>query len=309
MITIAVFFDFSKAFDSVVHKILIFKLKAIGFGDLAVLTRDWFTATIDWIVSYLKDRLQAIRIDNSGISDWKEISSGVPQGSVLGPLLYSIYITDLGVLLKHLFYADDLVVYLTCKPCDIESSVRILNEEIAIILKWCIINGLKLNPNKTKAVIFGSAQKLADVQCEVIPNIVVNDTIVDYCKSVNYRGVILQDTLIWSLQITEVCKSSMRVLAQLKMNGDVFSLFVRERLVTTLIYPIFDYCAAIYTDITGQQQIRLQRKLNACVRYIFKISKYEHVTQYYTELRWLKLSSRRKFFLSCLIYKALYLNQ
>ncbi|CAG5075471.1 Protein of unknown function [Cotesia congregata] len=93
------------------------------------------------------------------------------------------------------------------------------------------------------------------------------------------------------------------------MNGDVFSLPVRKRLVTTLIYSIFDYCAAIYTDITGQQQIRLQRKLNTCVRYIVKISKYEHVTQYYTELRWLTLSSRRKFFLSCLIYKALYLNQ
>ncbi|CAG5093611.1 Protein of unknown function, partial [Cotesia congregata] len=88
---------------------------------------------------------------------------------------------------------------------------------------WCIINGLKLNPNKTKAVIFGSAQKLADVQCEVIPNIVVNDTIVDYCKSVNYRGVILQDTLIWSLQITEVCKSSMRteILEPRLRRGDI----------------------------------------------------------------------------------------
>ncbi|XP_074106892.1 uncharacterized protein LOC141532456 [Cotesia typhae] len=158
-------------------------------------------------------------------------------------------------------------------------------------------------------VIFGSAQKLADVHREVIPNTVVNDTVIDYCKSVKYLGIILEETLTWSLQITDICKRSMRVLAQLKMNGDVFSLPIRKRLVTTLIFPIFDYCAAVYTDITGQQQIRLQRKLNACVRYIVKISKYEHVTQYYADLRWLTIGSRRKFFLSCLIYKALYLNQ
>ncbi|XP_074096670.1 uncharacterized protein LOC141525879 [Cotesia typhae] len=149
------------------------------------------------------------------------------------------------------------------------------HEEISVILEWCTKNGLKLNPNKSKAVIFGSAQKLADVHREVIPNTVVNDTVIDYCKSVKYLGIILEDTSTWSLQITDICKRSMRVLAQLKMNGDVFSLPIRKRLVITLIFPIFDYCAAVYTDITGQQQIRLQRKLNACVRYIVKISKFE----------------------------------
>ncbi|XP_044587657.1 uncharacterized protein LOC123267180 [Cotesia glomerata] len=87
------------------------------------------------------------------------------------------------------------------------------------------------------------------------------------------------------------------------------SFSVRKRLITTLIFPVFDYCAAVYTDLTGQQQLRLQHKLNACVRYIFKVSRFEHVTRYYKELCWLTLRSRRSFFMSCLIYKALYLEQ
>lgn len=126
MITIAVLFDLSKAFDSVILDILIHKLKAMGFAN----------SVIDWITSYLKGRLQAVRVDNIGMSAWKETISGVPQGSVLGPLFYSIYVIDLGALLKrckHLFYADDLAIYLNCKTCDINSCITTPNDEIKII--------------------------------------------------------------------------------------------------------------------------------------------------------------------------------
>ncbi|CAD6222094.1 GSCOCG00011716001-RA-CDS [Cotesia congregata] len=166
-----------------------------------------------------------------------------------------------------------------------------------------------MNLSKMKAMIFGTVFKLVDLQHVPVPNIVINDTVIDYCKSVRYLGVVLEDTLTWSLQVSEICKKTMIILAQLKMNGKAFSFAVRKRLVTTLIFPVFDYCAAVYTDLTAQQQLRLQRKLNACVRYIFKLSRFEHVTRYYKELCWLTLSSRRTFFMSCLIYKALYLQQ
>lgn len=106
--------------------------------------------------------------------------------------------TDLGCLLnrcKHLFYSDDPVIYLEYKLCDIVNCVSILNEEISIISEWCFKNGLKINHCKMKAMIFGIAFKLADLNHVDLPNIVINNTVINYCKSVKYLEVMLEDTL------------------------------------------------------------------------------------------------------------------
>lgn len=87
--------------------------------------------SIDWMPSYLKDRIQAVRDSNGGMSTWMNNLSGVSHGSVLGPLLYFIYVTDWGLLLRncnHLFYADDLVIYRYCKLNDIVKYMNALNE-------------------------------------------------------------------------------------------------------------------------------------------------------------------------------------
>ncbi|CAD6222083.1 GSCOCG00011710001-RA-CDS, partial [Cotesia congregata] len=188
--------------------VLVFKLKAMGFS---------YTVS-DWILSYLKSKLQAVRNSSGKTTVWKNVLCGMPQGSVLGPLLYSIYVTDLGLLLKrcmHHFYADDLVIYLNCRLCDIATWVNTLNEEIAIVSEWCVKNGLNMNRGKMKAMIFGTVFKLADLQHVPVPNTIINNTVIGYCKSVKYLGVVLEDTLTWSLQVNEICKSTMRILAQL----------------------------------------------------------------------------------------------
>lgn len=102
-----------------------------------------------------------------------------------------------------------------------------------------------------RAIIFGTPRKLVDLPSTSIQNIVLDGRITNYCKSVKYLGVILDDTLSWLLQTSEVCKRSMRVLSQLKMNGDVFSMNAKK-LVITLVSPIFDYCAVVFMDFTGQ---------------------------------------------------------
>ncbi|CAG5073082.1 Protein of unknown function [Cotesia congregata] len=151
-----------------------------------------------------------------------------------------------------------------------------------VISEWCAKNKLNLNCNKTKAVIFGTPHRVAELESVSVPCIAVDSNVIGYYKSVKYLGVILENTLTWSLQFTNMCNKSMRTLAQLKMNGGIFNLQLRKKLVSTLIFPIFDYCAAIYTDNTRQ---------------------------YYKDLHWLTLKTRREFFLACFIYKALHVNQ
>ncbi|CAD6226337.1 GSCOCG00011878001-RA-CDS [Cotesia congregata] len=136
LVTIAVFFDFTKAFDCIDHHLLLEKLKRLNLS----------AGVSQWFSLYLSGRRQAVKLDDA-LSSWNSVKCGVPQGSVLGPLLYAIFVTELGDLIdcKHLFYADDLVIYSSCKLNDIDRVAENLNGTILVIVTWCCNNLLRLN--------------------------------------------------------------------------------------------------------------------------------------------------------------------
>ncbi|XP_011858459.1 PREDICTED: uncharacterized protein LOC105556015 [Vollenhovia emeryi] len=233
MVTVSVFFDFSKAFDCVSHRLLITKLAALGFSN----------SVLHWLGSYLSDRCQAVRDTSSGnVSSFIEMGSGVPQGSVLGPLLFSLFLFDFRHVLQHY---------------------------IERIIFWTLESKLRLNPGKSKAVIFGTARYLNCILSEDLPAIRVNGVEVTFSDSIESDlGVRLMSNLSWEGHVSKIVKKVSCIIHQLKLCKDLFPRCVRHSLVQTLVLPHFDYCCVLLTDITGVQNAKLQRSLNTCVRFI-----------------------------------------
>ena len=150
LVTGAVFIDLAKAFDTVDHQLLLTKLENIGLDVNAVA----------WFKSYLSNRSQVTAI-NQSYSSPRPVPVGVPQGSILGPLLFLVYINDLSNCMKHckiMQYADDTLIYYSAKsPQDIEI---ILNEDLKSASTWFNDNLLTLNYTKSKFVLFGSSRRL-----------------------------------------------------------------------------------------------------------------------------------------------------
>ena len=147
---LAAYIDFRKGFDCVQHSTLISKLKQAGLHKSAT----------DWLGSYLSNRSQRV-LANDTYSNYLSIKQGVPQGSVLGPLFYIVYANDLCELLTNCgmaIYADDTVLYTSNK--DFLISVSKLQVDMVNLEKWCGKNGIMINTDKTKLMIFGSPARL-----------------------------------------------------------------------------------------------------------------------------------------------------
>ena len=147
-LTALVALDFSKAFDTINHKLLYTKLIFYGFSNSAV----------DFIKSYLTGRQQKVHIDDS-VSSAEDVTSGVPQGSILGPLLFILYTNELFNHIKDCkvqAYADDTQIYLNFKPDRIEEAQNKLNSDLEKINKLSLKHNIKLNPNKSHLIVFGN---------------------------------------------------------------------------------------------------------------------------------------------------------
>ncbi|KAM3961990.1 uncharacterized protein ACR2FA_003881 [Aphomia sociella] len=187
-LTILVLIDFSNAFNTVDHDILLALLSYLGISSPA----------IDWFATYLRGRRQAVRIDQN-LSDWYDLDAGVPQGGILSPLLFSLFINFITKALKcsyHL-YADDLQLYHLTDVDGFVEATDELNSGLSHIFNWASRFGVSVNPDKCHAIILGSSQQLSKLNLISVPPIVVNNRPIPYESQVKDLGLIFDNSLSW----------------------------------------------------------------------------------------------------------------
>jgi hypothetical protein len=176
-----------------------------------------------------------------------------------------------------------------------------VNEDIAAIEGWVAYNGLRLNAGKTKAVLLGSARFVNAIPSTSIA-LYLDGGLIELTDTVRNLGLNLASTLNWGCQVRSVSSKVNGVLWRLKYCKGGLSLPLRVRLITSLAFPLLDYCAGVLTDLTGQQRLKLKRLLNTCVRFIFDLRRDEHVSPWFERLGWLSADDRREYLICSLIF-------
>ena len=294
MVTVMVLLDYSKAFDTVIHPLLLAILRHLKFSE----------PSIKWFEAYLGHRQQSVIGDEKN-SSWANNPLGVPQGSILGPLLYSLYtfaITSVIRFCKYHLYADDLQIYVSCKPCDLAITVAKINEDILRLQDWSKLHGLKINANKTQCIIVGPT---GNINLKTTPKISVMGEEIPYVKKVKNLGIIIDDTLSFTPQVSAICQKVFLTLHHLYKFKANTPTETRLKLVKTLVMPLFDYCDFLYCDLDADNLYRLQKSQNSAVRYILDVKRREHITPHYVKLGLLKIRERHELHSLVITYKIL----
>jgi hypothetical protein len=283
-----VFIDLSKAFDTVDHNIL---LKKLDFYGIRGLPFEWFT-------SYLSNRKQFVCVDNV-FSDELHISCGVPQGSVLGPLLFLIYINDFSLCSKlldfHLF-ADDANLFYKDNTSNFQTN---LNSELDKVYVWLCSNKLSLNVSKSNFVIFHSRQRKIDNNLEIF----INHERLNQEQSIKYLGIMIDSNLSWKSHINYTAKKVKRNIGIISKLRNYVSLSTLKRLYYALVYPFLTYGILVWGctyQTTLQPLFILQKK---AVRILTNSSFHEHTSPLFKDMNFLKLCDLVSFHIALFTYK------
>lgn len=266
--TILVLLDFSKAFDTVNHQLLSAK-----FNNFFHFSKP----SIKLLTSYLSKRSQFVLL-NGVSSDFAPIVSGVPQGSVMGPLLFAMYINDLVVHLKNVKYhlfADDLQLYSSSTISDLPSNIVKMNNTLSAISSWSLSNHISVNAKKSQAILISGSAKLNNIVNTSA--LVLGSEVIPFSSTVSNLGVSISNQLTWRVHVNSILSKLYHVLRKLWAIRCINSIFIRKKLVTSLCIPLLTYADSALCFYDSQCLRKLQLAINACTRYVYGLRKYDRL--------------------------------
>ena len=286
--------DYSKAFDTANHKLILAKLKHFGFHQDA----------LSWVTSYLSNRKQMVRTETD--SDWVSIQNGVPQGSILGPLLFTVLVSDISESVtagSYHTYADDVQHLLTFKTEDATEAFNSANTVLDNIANYSKNNCLKLNTDKTKYIVIGSRGNLKTLSEQELPALKLNGDILEQKDNVKNLGIIFDQNMFWTNQINSIVGKAYGRLKQAYKFRNFLSLETRFTLVETYILSLFNYGDILFQNISGRLSNKIQRVQNSCMRFVYGLRKYDHISHCYEKNKTLNMENRRKLHSLILMHK------
>ena len=297
--TLLVLLDFSKAFDTVNHRLLLEKLSILGFQDSA----------LQWVKSYLSDRKQQVKTENE-VSDFISLKNGVPQGSILGPLLFTIMVLDIRQHINfasHHSYADDLQLYKSFKPASVNDAIISMNRDLENVSEYCHNSALKINEDKCFYMIVGGSKTLSKIPYMPHVDILINKIPIQRVYEIRNLGITFDEVLSWRRQVARSVQKAMGNFITISRYKKFLTQESKIILVESVILSMFNFGNVLQLNISQQSQNKIQRVQNLCLRFIFNVKKKSTVD--YDDLRhklnMLNMNQRRIFHSLCLLFKIL----
>ena len=300
--TVLVLLDLSAAFDTVDHNFLLERLKQFGISGTAQF----------WFKSYLEDRSQKVHLRGSSSAS-SSLRFGVLQGSVLGPILFTIYTIPLCEIcrrhgVQYHLYADDTQLYVSFKVCDavdLLEAQRRIEMCIAEIKAWMVMFMLKLNEDKTELVIIAPPYFLHHNKVP-LSSVQVGDSGISTSKCARNIGVMFDHHMDMTTQVTKMCQAAWFQLRNIRSVRSSLTKEATLRLVCSLVMPRLDYGSiSLYGTSEGLLD-KLQKAQNAAARLVVKCLRSDHITPHLRDLHWLPVRSRIKYKILVTTYRALH---
>ena len=299
--TVLLLLDLSAAFDTVDVKVLI----NILFEEIGIRG-----SALQWFKAFLMNRSMRVKINNS-FSEIFVLEFGIPQGSVLGPVLFNIYIRS---IYKHVEncgfnikgFADDHQLYVSFSPSfQYHYLGEKINEILNLVTKWTNTYFLKLNPSKTQIIVFGP-KAIQDSLLIHGTFIDYNDTCIRFSNVVKNLGVLFDNGMTFSDQVKSCVSSTFAIIKNISRLKSFLTRKEKCTLVCSLILSKLDYCNSLYYNIDCDLLSKLQYAQNCAARLIYNRRKYDHVKDIFKDLHWLPIKSRIIYKILLMVHKCLY---